>query len=144
MRPAFCRLRRRVGVRGEFLLVLAIFDVIQWYRLTWPSRETLASPATQFLAGLMPLPVHGAIWGAVGLLCLVQAFQPHDQWAFMAASMLKVGWALVHVMAWIWGVPSAWWSVVIWLAFARVVHILARVPERPELADPPTPTGGAP
>jgi hypothetical protein len=145
--PAWlCRIRHRVGVRGEFLLALALIDLVQCYRLTLPSAETLASTTTQFLAAVAPLPVWGAIWGAVGVICLVQAFMASDRYAFAAASMLKVGWSLVHIAAWAWGVSQAWWSVVIWLVFARVVHILARTPERPELAVPSssTPSGGAP
>lgn len=145
MRPTWlCRIRRRVGVRGEFLLALALIDLVQCYRLSFPSQETLASVTTQFLATLLPLPVWGAIWGAVGVLCLVQAFQLADRWAFSAASMLKVAFALAHIAAWASGVPQAWWSVAIWLVFARVVHVMAKVPERPEPAVSPTPAGGAP
>lgn len=125
------RLRRRVGIRGEFLLALALLDFVNAYRLIWPSPATVASPTSQFLAGLVPLPVWGVVWGAVGLLCLVQAFAAYDRWAFAAASALKVLWALLHVAAWVWGVPQAWWSVVIWLAFGRVVHTIAKVVERP-------------
>ncbi|MER7361954.1 hypothetical protein [Nonomuraea wenchangensis] len=62
----------------------------------------------------------------------MQAFAANDRWAFAAASALKVGWALLHVAAWVWGVPQAWWSVVIWLGFARVVHTIAKVPEASE------------
>jgi hypothetical protein len=139
------QLKRRVGARGEFLLALALIDIFQFVRLTWPSPETLDSPTNEFLASLLPLPVWGAVWGAVGAICLVQAFQPRDRWAFAAASMLKVGWALANAGAWAWGVSSAWWSVVIWLVFARIVHVIARVPEQPDLAvSPSTPPGGAP
>lgn len=145
MRPTWlCRIRRRVGVRGEFLLALALIDLVQCYRLTLPSEETLASATTQFLGSLLPLQAWGAIWGAVGVLCLVQAFQATDRFAFAAASMLKVAFALAHVAAWASGVPQAWWSVAIWLVFARVVHVMAKVPERPDTVVPPTPVGGAP
>ncbi|MEV4180173.1 hypothetical protein AB0J28_01840 [Streptosporangium canum] len=126
------------------MLALALIDLVQCYRLSFPSAETLASTTTQFLAAVVPLSAWGAIWGAVGVLCLAQAFMASDRYAFAAASMLKVGWALAHIGAWAWGVPQAWWSVVIWLVFARVVHVFAKVPERPELAVSPSPTGGAP
>lgn len=131
---------RHPGVRGEFLLALALIDIAQCYRLTDPSAETLASPTNQFLATVLPLPVWGAIWGAVGVVLLVQAFMATDQYAFVAASMLKVGWAIVHAAAWVWGVPQAWWSVVIWLVFARVVHVIAKVPEPARVVS----NGGAP
>ncbi|WP_433363964.1 hypothetical protein [Streptosporangium sp. CA-115845] len=137
-------MRHRVGIRGEFLLALALIDLVQCYRLSFPTAETLASTTTQFLAIVLPLPVWGAIWGVGGVLCLVQAFMASDRFAFAAASTLKVGWALTHVAAWVWGVPQAWWSVAIWLVFARVVHVIAKVPERPELVIPSTPTGGVP
>ncbi|SET47880.1 hypothetical protein [Nonomuraea wenchangensis] len=129
MVPLLCCVRRRIGIRGEFLLALALLDFVNAYRLTWPSPETSMTPTGQFLAALAPLPVWGAVWAAVGGLCLVQAFAAHDRWAFAAASALKVGWALLHAAAWLWGVPQAWWSVVIWLGFARVVHTIAKVPE---------------
>ncbi|MEV7013259.1 hypothetical protein [Streptosporangium sp. NPDC051022] len=143
MRPAWMRhLRHRIGIRGEFLLALALLDVCQCVRLCWPSPDTAASPTSQFLSSLLPLPVWGAAWGVVGVLCLVQAFQCRDGWAFAAASSLKVSWALANGAAWAWGVPQAWWSVIIWLAFARVVHILAKVPDQPAVSS--TSTGGAP
>ena len=123
------RIQRRIGIRGEFLLALALLDFFNAYRMMWPSVETRASPTMQFLAGLLPLPAWGAVWGAVGLLCAVQAFALYDRWAFVAASGLKVAWAVLHVAAWLWGVPQAWWSVVIWLAFGRVVHTIAKVSE---------------
>lgn len=127
-----CPIRRRVGVRGEFLLALALMDFFNAYRLIFPSAETRASPSIQFLAGLLPLPAWGAVWAGVGLLCAVQAFALHDRWAFTAASALKVGWGVLHAAAWVWGVPQAWWSVVIWLAFGRVVHTIAKTPEAAE------------
>ncbi|GAA3416250.1 hypothetical protein GCM10018952_44340 [Streptosporangium vulgare] len=144
-RPTWlCRIRHRVGVRGEFLLALALVDIGQCYRLMFPSAETLASPTNQSLASWMPLPVWGAVWGVVGLLCLVQAFMASDRIAFAAASFLKVGWALANLAVCAWGVSQAWWSVVIWLVFARIVHVFAKVPEQPDPAASPTPTGGAP
>lgn len=144
-RPTWlCRVRHRVGVRGEFLLALALVDAGQCYRLMFPSAETLSSPTNQFLAVWLPLPVWGGIWGVVGALCLVQAFMASDRFAFASASALKVGWALANIGAWWWSVPQAWWSAVIWLVFARVVHIFAKVPEQPDPAAPSTPTGGVP
>ncbi|MEV8637807.1 hypothetical protein AB0395_39785 [Streptosporangium sp. NPDC051023] len=134
----------RLGHRGELLLALALLDFAQCYRLTWPSKETLASTTTQFLANVLPLQVWGVIWGLVGVVCLAQAFMRTDRYAFAAASGLKVGWALVHIAAWVWGVPQVWWSAAIWLAFARLVHVIAKVPNQPELVVPPIPTGGAP
>lgn len=124
----------RLGHRGEFLLALALLDIAQCYRLAWPSPETQASAVTQFLAHFLPLPVWGAIWGAVGVVCLVQAFMQTDRYAFAAASALKVGWAAVHIVAWIGGVSQVWWSVAIWLVFARVVHVIAKVPNQPDQA----------
>lgn len=144
-RPAWlCRIQHRVGVRGEFLFALALVDAGQCYRLMRPSAETLASPVNQALATWLPLPAWGAVWGVVGALCLVQAFMATDRIAFAAASSLKVGWALANLAVFVWGVPQAWWSAVIWLVFARIVHVVAKVPERPDLAVPPTSSGGVP
>lgn len=121
--------RRRVGRRGAFLLAMAVLDTGQAARLTWPSGTTLASPTIQFLAGVAPLPLWGALWGMVGVLCLAQAFQLRDRAAFSAAAALKVAWAAAHVGAWAAGVAQAWWSVIIWLVIAGVVHLIATWPE---------------
>lgn len=136
------RARHRIGRRGAFLLTLALLDTGQAARLTWPADTTLASPTVQFLAGVAPLPLWGAAWGAVGALCLLQAFQTADRIAYSAASALKVAWALVHIGAWVSGVSQAWWSVIIWLVIAGVVHVIATWPEYPDAPSVPDPPGG--
>jgi hypothetical protein len=136
------RVRHRIGRRGAFLLALFLLDTGNAARLTWPSRETLASPTVQFLSGVAPLPLWGAAWGAVGALCLIQAFMTSDRVAFTSASALKVAWALVHVGAWLAGVAQAWWSAVIWLVMAGVVHVIATWPEHPDAVGVPDPPGG--
>lgn len=126
------RARHRIGRRGAFLMALFLLDTGQAARLTWPADTTLASPTVQFLDSVAPLPLWGAAWGVVGALCLVQAFQVWDRIAFSAASALKMAWALVHIGAWLSGVSQAWWSVIIWLVIAGVVHVIATWPEHPE------------
>jgi hypothetical protein len=126
-------LRHRIGRRGVFLLALALMDLANAARMLWPPPDALVSPINQFLAFLAPLPVWGVLWGAVGLLCAVQAFMVSDRAAFAAASALKVGWAILHAGAWVAGVENAWWSVAVWLTFAGVVHVIATWPEVPPM-----------
>jgi hypothetical protein len=131
LRARWNALHNRLGRRGEFLLALALLDFGNAVRLIWPTQETLASPTSVFLTSWAALPVWGLIWAATGVLCAVQAFMASDQAAFGAASMLKVGWALVHLAAFATGASvQAWWSVLLWLVFARVVHVVGGWPDR--------------
>ncbi|WP_031165938.1 hypothetical protein [Streptosporangium roseum] len=123
-------LRGRLSQRGACLLILAAVDVIYAYGLAYAPSETRATPTYSFLAALLPLPVWASIWAAVGGICLVQAWTRRDRVAYAAATALKVGWALLHLGAWAFGVlPRGYVSAAIWLLGAGFVMIVATVPK---------------
>lgn len=124
------RLRARVGHRGAALLFFALLDLTYAGSLAWAPASVRSSPAYAFLTGFLPLWAWTALWAGVGLLCLVQAFQRADRAAFAAASLLKVGWGVLYVAAWLLDVvPRGYVSAVIWLALAGFVQVIASWPE---------------
>lgn len=126
------RMRRQVGHRGSALLFFAVLDFVYCYALLAPSASARQSGQLAFLATVLPLWGWAIGWGAVGLVCLVQAFRRRDQIAFTAAIGLKVMWGLVSAGGWIvGGVDRGYVSVVVWLVFAAFVGIIASWPEPP-------------
>lgn len=120
----------RIGRRGAALLFLAFLDVIYCHALLFPSETARNSVSYQFLASVLPLWVWAAIWGGVGLVCLVSALRRHDQPGFVAAIGLKVLWGGVYLGGWMFGdVQRGYVSAAIWLAFAAFVGLLAGWPE---------------
>lgn len=122
--------RRRVGHRGTALLFFALVDLVYAVSLASAPPETLASPTYGYLAQLLPIPVWAAIWFAVGMLCMVQAFMRFDRLAFACAAALKVGWGLIHLAGWIVvDLPRGYVAAAIWLAFAGFVQVISQWPE---------------
>lgn len=123
-------LRHRIGHRGAALLFFALVDLVYATSLAGAPAETRAAPSYVFLEGILPLPVWAALWGAVGLACLVQAFMVHDRPAFVAASCLKVCWGSLYMAGWLIGeIPRGYVSAVIWLVFGGFVQVIASWPE---------------
>lgn len=117
---------QRIGRRGASLLFLALLDLVYAASLLGAPPETRASPGIAFLVLLLPLPVWALIWGAVGVLCLIQAFLPTDRLAFSTASLLKVAWGTVYLLGWALGdVPRGYVTATIWLGFAAWVAIIS-------------------
>lgn len=121
-------LRYRVGRRGCALLFFALLDLIY-------AASLLSAPAGgsyRFLADILPLAVWAGLWGAVGLLCAVQAFLPSDRAAFAAASLIKVVWGMVQLIGWlIADLDRGYVAAAVWLAFAAFVLVIAGWPEPP-------------
>jgi len=133
MRDVIARLVRRIGRRGASLLFLALLDLIYAGGLLALPPEARSNPSYAFLARLLPLPIWAAIWGAVGLVCLVQAFARRDALAFTAASLLKAAWGTVYLVGWALGdIPRGWLASVIWYGFAIWLAIISgwREPDR--------------
>lgn len=119
-----------VGRRGEFLLFLALLDLLYGLSLLRPAPQARRSPTTGFLAEVMPLPCWALLWLAVGAVCLAGAFVVRDRVSFAAAAGLKVLWGSLFLVGWLAGVVERGWvSAVIWLVFALVVVRLASWPE---------------
>lgn len=126
------RLRRWISERGEALLFFALLDLIYAWGMVaspQPLPDVYAWPAQ-----LLPLWVWAALWGSVGVLLLVCAFLPrHDTVAFVAASMLKIGWGILALLGWLSGeFDRGFITAAIWLGAAWLVYRIAGgVPPRP-------------
>ncbi|GLW32283.1 hypothetical protein [Actinoplanes regularis] len=130
------RLAARIGRRGSALLFFAFLDAVYCAALLTAPRPLV--PLYAYLAGVMPLGTWAAVWGGVGMACLVYAFRAYDTVAFMCAVALKVAWGLLSFWGWAFGhVDRGWLNAVIWLAFACFVFLIAGgIP-----AAPPRPIG---
>lgn len=127
------RLINRIGRRGAFLLFLAMLDFVYGYALLYPTPTALNSTAYQFLISILPLQVWGALWIAVGLLCLIYAFMKRDAVGYGAAVFLKILWATIFFLGWLFaGVERGYLSSVIWGSFAAILILIASWPERPQ------------
>lgn len=124
------RLIHRIGRRGAFLAFLALLDVIYSYALLYPTPRAASNPTYVFLAAVMPLWAWGLLWGAVGAICLLYALKKHDGPGYAAAMFLKVLWALMFLLGWLFAdVERGYLSTAIWGAFAAVLAIIASWPE---------------
>ncbi|MBO4272374.1 hypothetical protein [Microbispora triticiradicis] len=111
------------------LLILAAVDVIFAGALAGAPAETRATDNYKLYAALLPLWAWGALWAAVGVLCLALAWTSQDRLAYGAATGLKVFWALLHLLAWAVGVlPRGYVAAAIWLLAAGLVMVISTVP----------------
>jgi hypothetical protein len=123
-------LSQRIGRRGAFLLFLSLLDFIYAYGLAFPTARAVQNPTYEFLALIVPLYVWAALWLIVGALCLVYAFRQQDAVGYTAAMFLKVLWALVFLLGWMFAdVERGYLSTAIWGAFAAVLALIATWPE---------------
>ncbi|GAA4560497.1 hypothetical protein [Planotetraspora kaengkrachanensis] len=116
----------RIGRRGASLLFVALLNFVYAVSLLTIPPESRGSPGIAFLELLLPLPMWAAIWGTVGLTCMVQALMLTDRLAFAAASLLMVVWGTVYLLGWAVGeIPRGFVSAVIWLGFAGWLAIIS-------------------
>lgn len=126
-----------VGRRGAFLLFLALLDIISAVGLAFPTARSVNNPTTVFLASLMPMWAWGVLWALVGFICLFFAFRRKDSVGFAAAMFLKVLWAAMFLLGWLFAdVERGYLAFVIWGAFAGVVKIIEGWQENPRPAEP--------
>lgn len=120
--PLWLALKHRVGFRGATLSVFALLDIgYAAVLLTAPSTDSY-----RFLASLLPLPFWAGIWGAIGVLCAVQAWMRFDRIAFTAASLIKVVFGMLHLAGWAFGaLPRGWVLAIFFLVFAALVAVIS-------------------
>lgn len=129
------RIIARIGRRGASLLFLGLLDLVIATSLIVIPPEVQASAGFLFVGDLLPLTVWGAIWAAVGVLCLVQAFMRMDRVAYAAATLLKCVYGLLYLIGFATGeIPRGYVSAVIWLGFAAWLAVLSTWPEAIRLA----------
>jgi hypothetical protein len=129
---------RRLGRRGTALLFLCFIDLIFAYGYLWPGPRDTWSPSMEFVATVAPLPVWALLWGAVGLVCLQQAFRDNDKVGFGCAVMIKVLWALLHLLGTLVGdLDRGHLYIAVWMAGAGWVWIISTWPEPAWPNDPP-------
>lgn len=70
------------------------------------------------------------IWAAVGVVLLVGAFIRQDRLAYAAAALLKITWAAVYLIGWVFhDVYRGWAAALVWLLFAAITLIISTWPE---------------
>jgi len=116
----------RVGKRGRMLLFFGGLDVVYAVSLTAPDQTTRHAPLFVWLAEIAPLWAWALSWGAVGVVCLWQAFCRRDSIGYAAAICLKIGWGIVSLGAWLFGgVDRGYVAAAIWLGLAYAVSVIA-------------------
>lgn len=122
--------RQHVGRRGEFLLFLALLDLLYGLSLLSPVPDAQRSVTIRFLIAVMPLQLWGVLWLTVGVICLAGALVRADRFAFACAAALKVLWGSMFALGWLAGViERGWVGAVVWLALALIVIRIASWPE---------------
>jgi hypothetical protein len=123
----------RVRHRGAILLALAAIDLIYGAGMIRADAETRGLATYRYIGSVLPLPVWGGLWIAVGAVCLVSALRREDRVAYALAVGLKVFWGLVFLLGWLLGeVPRGYVSTAIWLVFACIVLVVSTWPEPAE------------
>lgn len=130
--PASRRILRRVGRRGAALLVFAFIDVVIGWSLVDPStrKETAALPTYAAVQQAAPLPVWGALWLAVAVVCTVYAFRWRDAPAYACAIAIKLVWAGGFLGSWaFYGAYRGWLGAATWGVVAALVYLISGWPE---------------
>jgi hypothetical protein len=133
----------RIGRRGSALLFFGFLDLVYAYSLIAPTGEARRTPTFVFIAHTAPLWAWAALWGAVGVICLVQAFMVRDRVAFTAAMFVKVLFGVTTLFGWLTGaIERGYVAAAVWLALALLVYLLSTWPEPRVVARPQPPRGG--
>lgn len=123
--------RTRLGIRGFVLLGFAEVDLVYGAGLLFPSPETRGSSMYAWRQEFMPSEAWGAIWVAVGLFLITQAWSRRDRAAYTVAIIIKLVWAVIAAGAWAFGgVGQGWQTAGLFFGIA-VVAIAASLHEEP-------------
>lgn len=119
-----------IGRRGAFLLFLAMLDLIYAFALAFPTQQATDNSAYSFLALIAPLYFWAILWAVCGLTCLYYAFQIKDAPGFAVAMFIKVVWATLFLLGWMFAdVERGYLSSAIWGAFAGLTAVIATWPD---------------
>ena len=119
-----------LGKRGRVLLFFGCLDVVYAVSLAAPDARTRSAPLFVWLTHIAPLSVWAGMWGAVGVVCLWQAWCRRDQIGYAAAISIKICWGIVCLGGWLLGgVDRGYVSAAIWLGVAALVGTIAGWPE---------------
>lgn len=138
------RFWRRLGFRGSALLFFFVLDEVFAFSYFKPPPEVRLSAGLKFVDSVAPLWFWGALWAAVGLVCLLFAFRTRDKVAFAAAIGIKILWGGLYIVgAFTANLERAYVSAGLWLCIAGFVGIIAAWPEpsRTQVAAPPAKEG---
>lgn len=119
-----------VGKRGRVLLFFGALDLVYAVSLSSPDEVSRRTPMLTWLSDIAPLWVWALAWGAVGMVCLWQAFCRRDGIGYASAIGLKIGWGIVSLGGWLFGgVDRGYVSAAVWLGLAYLVSVVAGWPE---------------
>lgn len=123
---------KNVGRRGSALLFFSFLDAFySWSLLSLPPQAK-ESPTFQFIDRMVPIEICAAVWGFVGLICLIFAFRRWDGIAFTLAIALFLLWGIVYVAGDVANqIYRGWVGSTIWFAFALFVLLISGWPEAP-------------
>lgn len=123
----FCH---KIGRRGAFLLFLSLLDFVYSFGLFNPTPQSLKNPTYIFLQTALGLKFWGSLWLITGFICLIFAFRKKDAYGFAAAMFIKILWALLFLLGWLFaGVERGYLSTAIWGGFAATLALIASWPE---------------
>ncbi len=134
-------MRRRLGRRGEFLLLFGgIYTLYGAGLIAAGPTETSRAGLALVTGGWVTFAVWGAVWVAAGLNAAVHAFRRgpgHDALGFQGLMVMPSVWAASYVWSWIIWVATAGeggyghgvLAAGIWAAAAVAVGIVAGWPE---------------
>jgi hypothetical protein len=124
--PLGRRIRVRVGRRGASLGFFALVDLVYASALACTPPAATPGSSAAFLVLILPVAAWALPWGAVGLLCALQAFATKDRAAFAAASALCVFWAVLHFTGWVVGmIDRGFVTAVVWGGFGAFIQVIA-------------------
>lgn len=124
--------RRRVGRRGQALLVFGFVDFVFGFSLIDATSRAQAASQPSYLAlqDIVPLAAWGWLWIVIGVVCVFYAFARSDAVGFGAAIGIKVVWTSGLLASWlIYDAPRAWVGAALWVVVARMVVLIAGWPE---------------
>lgn len=118
------RLRKRLGRRGEVLLILGIGKVV--WGIGYIVESGPAERGLEMLTSMCPLSSWAWLWIVAGVVTGVSGFLPagRDRWGFFAAQAPPSVWATAYAVSFLSGVYSRGLFLFIFYATHHVALIV--------------------